>query len=82
MTPAQKRRRSFNSREDWAKWAVQVVKSMGGMVQINTYEERSGSRDLHRGCEHARKLGLLSCIKPYHPARKMYVLAKTKEARP
>lgn len=58
-TPAQKRRATFRG-DDWARWACRVLAGSGGCTVINTYEEKSGTRDLLKGLYLAMRMGLVA----------------------
>lgn len=48
----------FNSKEEWAAYAVQVAKSQGGYVYINHYAWKQG-KDLRNAVRHAVDLKLM-----------------------
>lgn len=75
LTPAQKRRRDFKTPDDWARWAVSVVRGGGGYIEVNEYSWRSGTFDLLRGLRYARKRGLVQCLRS-KPERSVYVLVE------
>jgi len=54
------KRTRFNTKEEWAAYAVHVAKSSGGSVQINHYAWVRG-RELARAVKHAVDLGLMRC---------------------
>lgn len=75
-TPAQKRRRDFKTREDWARWAIQVIKSKGpGGLVLNCYSWKTGTEDLLRGIRHARALGT-HISESGHPAARVFKVVR------
>lgn len=59
LTPAQKRRKEFKTRQQWKDWALQVIRSKGGLVQVNEYAYTRGA-DLRKWCYVLWKEGTLS----------------------
>lgn len=71
-TPAQKRRRDFHTREDWALWAIQVIKSQPSQsLVLDTYSWRTSTLDLLKGIRYARALGAL-IFEHGHPSARIF----------
>jgi len=55
-----RKKHRFNTKAEWAAYAVHVAKSQGGSVQINHYAWVRG-QELARAVKHAVDLGLMEC---------------------
>lgn len=80
MRKGHKRRRIFNSREEWAAYAVQVLKSGGGCTRVNLYSWRPSVKRLLIALNHAKSLGLVRENKRTRKDRRIFTLVEVPDA--